>query len=1209
MIRARPAAYDGGCREEHLRTSSKDLLLLLLLQEDGRPMTPIRHQPFVMLPLYLALTIGASAAEVHLSESVRADIEGGKAISPADPPSYVVGTDSDERASILTNVLRKRVSKLDYIGGRTLSFASPRIGDVLKSISSAGGSVTIDRAPELQSGPTYRATLRPFSKNARRLHNVPQLSSQYGLSGKGVGVGIWDQGSVLATHVEFDDRVEVRDPDLAPSDHATQVAGDVAASGNKDKGGEPDAEGVAPASRIYSYSWKNDLEKLRNVGKADLKVSITNHSYSTTQGWSYMRAKGLWGWYGDPRKCPTEDYKFGKYVIRSSTIDEVIASYPRLSVFVAAGNNRNPKSYPKEADDDWAGLHWLPILNERVDGPIRPPDRQHDGGYDTLEDLGVAKNVITIGAMEDIPAPKELAPENVVVTEYSNWGPTDDGRIKPDLVANGSDLRTPVVVQNGTTYDTYAHGNKDGTSMASPTAAGVGALLNELSVAKRGSPLRGDEMKAVLIATAVSPTRGPNYRTGWGAIDALAAGRMVAGDAGSLITVTASSPQTELKLVRSSGPMSLTIVWIDPAAGANAGGLNDRAPVLKLDLDLELIDAAGKLYFPWSLDVEHPSRDATNAGPNNRDNVERIDVDDSAATAGAWLARIKAPAAAHRASGRNGHPRISNPEVGRELVVMRVSVLHVLANILTAILAFTTFSARAETLSDQDIYDKRSSSLVFFRSNEGKDMSFGVLIGKDGYVLTAKHVVVAFGGEPVKGTIGSKGKGKLLEFGPAEDGPAGLDVSLLKMKSPPKDLSPAPIGRTDHFKASTRLVIVTGRNDQNNAVPLSATVSNRADSAMGRWNMQGPGVEPGNSGSPAFDDRGNVVGFVVAGYKGLGTPQLQALDELIPWLKDKAVSVEQKVDKFAIFVWGREQETDRGELKGELTALAERWLGMSSADTPEEPAFIAHLYAHYLAPNDKALKEAVNSSDARAWVTERDAGVLYLYVLDWPSFLTAGKSGTIARHFVVTLDYSGPDVVPKYLRLKDGKLLPPGPDIDGVSVEKTNALALASAAAETAGRRFRKNDFVLAQCLDTEKTANLPADVEARFAKWRYGAAQSLKDELDKRWHLDPAYQSYRVESRLPGSCAGGGLFANPEFMRDDVLKRAIAEVIIEAAVEGYERKKGLSIHWWLNKLRAKDQRIRDESVNVHLAGDDFAKGLGSDIVSHWKDMVNGLKP
>ncbi len=56
-------------------------------------------------------------------------------------------------------------------------------------------------------------------------------------------------------------------------------------------------------------------------------------------------------------------------------------------------------------------------------------------GYDILFTVAVSKILLTVGAVEDIEEYTGL--KSVVQAEFSSWGPTDDWRIKPDLVANG----------------------------------------------------------------------------------------------------------------------------------------------------------------------------------------------------------------------------------------------------------------------------------------------------------------------------------------------------------------------------------------------------------------------------------------------------------------------------------------------------------------------------------------------------------------------------------------------------------------------------------------------------------------------------------------------------------------------------------------------------------------------------------------------------
>ena len=56
-------------------------------------------------------------------------------------------------------------------------------------------------------------------------------TSPYTLTGSGVTVGLWDGGAARSTHQEFGDRVTVSDTGASIIDHATHVAGTIAASG------------------------------------------------------------------------------------------------------------------------------------------------------------------------------------------------------------------------------------------------------------------------------------------------------------------------------------------------------------------------------------------------------------------------------------------------------------------------------------------------------------------------------------------------------------------------------------------------------------------------------------------------------------------------------------------------------------------------------------------------------------------------------------------------------------------------------------------------------------------------------------------------------------------------------------------------------------------------------------------------------------------
>lgn len=74
-----------------------------------------------------------------------------------------------------------------------------------------------------------------------------------------------------------------------------------------------------------------------------------------------------------------------------------------------------------------------------------------------------------VGSCEEIPAGYSV-PGDVVASDFTSWGPADDGRIKPDIVADGDWL-----------YSTDDDNDNDyqwlgGTSMSTPAASGSAAL-------------------------------------------------------------------------------------------------------------------------------------------------------------------------------------------------------------------------------------------------------------------------------------------------------------------------------------------------------------------------------------------------------------------------------------------------------------------------------------------------------------------------------------------------------------------------------------------------------------------------------------------------------------------------------------------------------------------------------------------------------------
>src|SRR5690606_23634167 len=81
-----------------------------------------------------------------------------------------------------------------------------------------------------------------------------------------------------------------------------------------------------------------------------------------------------------------------------------------------------------------------------------PPDGNGGTGFDSIGPEGSAKNNITVGAV--LKVPDYTGPSSVVMSAFSSWGPTDDGRIKPDLVAAGVSIFSTGVTPSGD--DTYS---------------------------------------------------------------------------------------------------------------------------------------------------------------------------------------------------------------------------------------------------------------------------------------------------------------------------------------------------------------------------------------------------------------------------------------------------------------------------------------------------------------------------------------------------------------------------------------------------------------------------------------------------------------------------------------------------------------------------------------------------------------------------------
>ncbi len=320
------------------------------------------------------------------------------------------------------------------------------------------------------------------------------------------------------------------------------------------------------------------------------------------------------------------------YDIMSTSLDEVIWSHPDLLVVFSAGN---------------AGV-----------------DMNGDGHIDasSLDTPATAKNCLTVGASKNLvleggyqmklnfkpKAAKRYPAEPISSSKFSenpdgmapfsSIGPTQDGRIKPDIVAPGTNIistrsQTP---DSDTLWGVY---NKfyvysGGTSMSTPLVAGAAAVTRQYLKKVNGKEPSAALVKAALIHNAHDlfpgqfgtgknqeyPQTRPNMNEGFGRVDmasVIQSAYYFADDREGVNTGNAKAYTLGLEKVVVGQKIRATMVYTD------APGSPGAATALVNDLDLVVIDAAGGKHFPNHLTV-----------PDRKNNVEMVEF--TAPTAGAY---------------------------------------------------------------------------------------------------------------------------------------------------------------------------------------------------------------------------------------------------------------------------------------------------------------------------------------------------------------------------------------------------------------------------------------------------------------------------------------------------------------------------------------------------------------------------------------------
>ncbi len=465
------------------------------------------------------------------------------------------------------------------------------------------------------------------NNDAATTTGTDDLRTVQNVDGDGMTIGVWeccndsivDGNIALTIHQDLIGRVSVQDSAIPVSYHATHVTGTLI--GAPPSGGSQASKGMAYKANADAYGILNDASEMMAAGATTIdevangKLLISNHSYGAIVGWRHipetMPRQYEWRGGSSPYNQNGVASAFGQY---DGGWDIIARNAEYYLICKSAGNDRGSVPGVGEMVQNFGSSTFAPY-----NPAIHPGQDGGTTGYDCIPPKGNSKNILTVGAVT----------KSMTMSTFSSWGPTNDGRIKPDICGVG------VNVTSASNASTTAYGSSNGTSMASPQVAGSLLLLQELysdkyTVGSETSYMRATTLKALAINSATDGgIFGPDYAYGFGVLNAEKAGEFIVDDAKLDYTGTAviiedqlddASDVFEFEFdILESADMRVTLVYHDVAADT-----------LVNDLDLRVIQLStnGQIQ-PWKLDPANPANVAVR-GDNDIDNVEQVSQDNLA---------------------------------------------------------------------------------------------------------------------------------------------------------------------------------------------------------------------------------------------------------------------------------------------------------------------------------------------------------------------------------------------------------------------------------------------------------------------------------------------------------------------------------------------------------------------------------------------------
>ncbi|MGA1866034.1 MAG: S8 family serine peptidase [Thermoplasmatota archaeon] len=476
---------------------------------------------------------------------------------------------------------------------------------------------------------------------------VQEVWETLGLDGSGQKVAIADTGidTGIDNHLVNGDMIADMDNRVTTStwagpnssdthSHGTHVTGSVAGNGSNSNGS---IRGMAPKAEIYFQAIANQTAGNRLEVPSNLSLLFQDaYDFGArihTNSWGASYA--------------------GAYTTSSKDVDWFLYHNPEMIILFSAGNS---------------GIdYYKPYGTYNPDGKIDD---------DSIGSPATAKNCITVGAGEnyrtdggyqiqwgtgswlwkyskDPIRTDKVSNDPMGIAAFSSRGPTDDGRIKPDVVAPGTNILSVRSTRSASTgWGTFEHNSNyifmGGTSMSTPITAGTVVLLREYYEEKLGhSSPSGALLKATLINGALDMTPGqygsdnittqevtarPDNSQGWGRIDIPNSLVPREGTSVSYIDdktgIQTNDVITRYVNINSTDDLRLTLAWSDYPAAAYA------AITLVNDLDLIITAPNGTVYH--GNDFGFPFNDTT----DRTNPVEGIQI--PSPQQGWWKVEIKA---------------------------------------------------------------------------------------------------------------------------------------------------------------------------------------------------------------------------------------------------------------------------------------------------------------------------------------------------------------------------------------------------------------------------------------------------------------------------------------------------------------------------------------------------------------------------------------